>query len=333
MRASPLPWIAIATACTAGTPEAERLELPESAAHPRAAAPAIPDDPIARRGVGTCVDAQFPAPQRPRDEGSTMTKTAQLRRFGAIPCAGDREVWLRPDGELDVCTLAAPTTVFGLALAGDNYTHFHPGGRPEQTTLAKPHTLTTKAGVELPCAAEFVALDDAGHVEHCTLARDHAFGDIVCRRGESIALRPTTGTLWACVIDRPFALDGTPIAAGTRVSWHERGTVESVYSPQPLVIDGIAVRYEIALHPDGTLAHYTLDEHRTIGGIALDPFAQVWTYPDGRPWHLEYVAERGFMIHGEPWTDTRSVTFACDGSILRDRTEHFQATSPPRPPR
>lgn len=307
--------------------------MPESEVQDEAAPPKIPADAIAKRGAGKCVDAQFPEVKPPPDEGSTMTITPNSRTFGEVVCRGDREVWLRPGGELDVCTIARPVQLFGLALAGDSYTHFHRGGRPEQTTLAKPHALETKSGIAVKCAAEHVSLDVEGHVEHCTLDGKQTFGETTCRGGESIAIRPETGELWACTIDGSLAVKGATIVAGSRVSWHESGAIHSVYSAEPLVMDGIAVRYEVELHPDGTFAHYTLDEPRTVGGIALEQFAKVWFYPDGSPWHLEYVADRGFMIHGEPWTDTRRVTFACDGSVIFDHTEHYQAPTRPRPPR
>ena len=320
-----LRWILLAAACTSGTPEAERLELPEPELPDDAETPTIPGDPIVARGSGKCVDAPFPEVKGPPDEGSKMTIMPKPRTFGAITCAGDREVWIDPKGRLDVCTIAKPTKVHGLALAGDNYTHFHPDGRAEQTTLAKPHEIASASGIMIPCAAEGVSLDAGGHVEYCTLARQEIYGQIVCEQGESIALRPESGGLWACVIAEPIATKGITVPKGTRVSWHDGGAVESLYLPEEVVVDGIRMRYEIELHPDGQLAHYTLAESRRIGGIALEAFAKVWLYPNGSPWHLEHVVNRGHMIHGEPWSDTQRVTFACNGSITFDHTEHYQA--------
>lgn len=326
-----LAWTVLAAACMSGAPEAERLELPDSEVPDDAETPTIPDGAIVARGSGKCVDAAFPEVKGPPDEGSTMTITPKPRTFGSITCAGEREVWIDPKGRLDVCTIAKPTKVHGLALAGDNYTHFHLDGRAEQTTLAKPHELATAAGVVIPCAAAHVSLDTAGHVEHCTLARQENYGEIACAKAESIALRPESGALWACVLAEPISTKGITVPNGTRVAWHDNGAVETMYLHDEVVVDGIRMRYEVELHPDGQLAHYTLADSRTIGGIALETFAKVWMYPNGSPWHLEYVADEGFMIHGEPWRDTRGVTFACDGSITSDHTEHYQAqTRPPR---
>jgi hypothetical protein len=322
--------LVLAAACTsAPTADDAQLESPTPQVPDGDASPTIPDAVAAKRGK--CVDAPFPEVKGPPDSGATMTMTPKARTFGAITCAGDREVWIDPQGRLDVCTIAKPTKVHGLALAGDNYTHFHPDGRPEQTTLAKPHTLQTAAGFDVVCAAEHVSLDEKGHVTHCTLEGKQTLGGTACRAGESAAFRPT-GELWACTIDGSLALKGSTIVAGTQVSWHDNGAIASVYSPEPLVLDGIKMRYEVELHPDGTLARYTLDESRTVGGIALEAFAKVWFYEDGSPWHIEYVAKHGFMVHGEPWTDTRRITFDCAGKIVFDQTEHYQATARPRPP-
>lgn len=340
-------WIVLAGACTPTSPAGDGTDEPAAReADPAAvhAAPAVVDPPQASAATpaattpakpnGRCVTAPFPEVRGPPDSGSTMTVTHAPRRFGTVVCAADREVWIDPKGRLDVCTIAKPTTVHGLSLAGDNYTHFHPDGRPEQTTLAREHALPSPDGTLISCAADHATFDRDGQLETCVLAKTTSFGKIECAAGEGVALRPD-GALWACVVVGSLALMDTTITGGTRVSFHPGGAIESVYFRDDVVLDGIPVQGDVELHPNGAFAHYTLAGPRAIAGIELDARARarVWFYEDSSPWHLEYIVDDGTMIHGEPWRDTRRVTFDCAGKIVADDTEHFVAPTRPRPHR
>lgn len=325
--------VAVDAAGPAPAPSSEPSPDPSPDPSPTPAAAQPPKaDGVVGKATGKCVTAPFPEVHGPPDIGATMSITKAPRRFGAITCAGEREVWIDPKGKLHVCTIARPMKLHGLALAGDNYTRFHPNGRPEQTTLAAEHEIASGDGTVIPCAAEHAVLDAAGKVEHCQLARTMRVGKIECTGGEDIALR-TDGTLWACTVVGSLALVDATIVGGTRVAFHPSGAVESAGVRDTLVIGGIRVRNEVKLHANGNFAQYTLGEPRTIGGIVLDDFADAWFYEDGSPWHLEYVADSGHMVHGEPWRDTRRVTFDCTGKIVDDDTEHFVAPTRPRPPR
>lgn len=245
-------------------------------------------------------------------------------------CRSDRDVWRDQKDRVRVCTLRDPATVAGFSLAGDNYTHFHDNGVPYQTTLAKPHTLSNPGGVTVECAADFAVLDREGRVERCALARATRFGDVAARAGGHVAFR-SDGSLWVAVIDTPITVLGARIAAGSRVGFHPSGRVANVYLEESAVVSGVPIRGEFTLHENGALASFTLAENHRVGGREFQAFAEVWLYEDGSLWHVEFVADRGFMIHGEPWTDTRKITFDCSGAVTSDRTEHYQAkTAPPR---
>lgn len=290
--------------------------------------PASPREPVApvAHDRPACVD---PRPeQRPPDEPMTPTTPGKPVRFGDVICRGDREVWRDAQGRIRVCTIASPVTLFGVALAGDNYTHFHADGRPYQTTLAKPQAIATAEGTEIACAAEHLVLDPKGALESCTLARSTDFDRARCRGGESIHVS-SSGKVEACVADRGVHGLDIVFPAGTRVSWHESGAIESAWIGEQLEIAGWRVRYEVRAYASGKLAHFELAEPRTIAGIAVPERGKVWLREDGSPWQIEYVADDGFMPHGEPWSDTRTVRFDCAGQIVSDATEHYQAQDSP----
>jgi len=54
---------------------------------------------------------------------------------------------------------------------------------------------------------------------------------------------------------------------------------------------------------------------------------------DGTLQRADYVSKRGFMIHGEPWSDTVHLTFDCHEKVVESHTEHFQADHAPHPPK
>ncbi|HWB80778.1 MAG TPA: hypothetical protein VG755_37705 [Nannocystaceae bacterium] len=295
-----------------------------------------PDDdapPAARQPVAAvahdrppCVDP--PPDARAPDEPMTPTTPGKPVRFGDVTCRGDREVWRDASDRIRVCTIATPVTLFGVPLAGDNYTHFHADGRPYQTTLAKPQTIATGNGTKVDCKAEHLVLDDKGVLESCTLARSTDFDRARCRGGESVGFAPS-GVLVGCVADKGAHGLDIVFPAGTRVSWHESGAFESAWIGEPLEVAGWRVRYDVRAYATGKLAHFELAEPRTIAGIAVPERGKVWLREDGSPWQIQYVADEGFMVHGEPWSDTRTVRFDCAGQIVSDATDHYQAQDSP----
>jgi len=316
-------WISIAVLLVGCRPASSTGEVvrPAGSDTPATEVPARPDP------RPPCVDRPFPERGPPPHEPLQPT-TGSEATLGAVVCRRDREVWRDAQDRVRVCTIAKPVRHHGLPLAGDNYTHFHPDGLPYQTTLARAHDIATGDGTVVPCAAEHLVLHPTGTLEHCTLARATTFGEMECAAGESVGFR-ADGTLWHCTTTQEVEALDVRFPADTRMAWHADGGLESAYITGQMHVRGWLVRSELEVHASGGLAHIHLAEPRTVGGIALPEFAEVWFFEDGSPWHVEYVAEEGFMIHGEPWSDTRRVTFDCDGRIVADHTEHWQAPSPP----
>lgn len=309
-------------ACTSYGGPITEVDAPDDDAPPIAREPVTPvalDRPA-------CVDP--PAETRPPDEPMTPTTPGTPVRFGDVTCRGDREVWRDAKDRIRVCTIAKPVTLFGVALAGDNYTHFYADGRPYQTTLAKPQTIATGDGAKVDCKAEHLVLDDKGVLASCTLARSTDFERARCRGGESVGFA-ASGALVGCVADKGVHGLDIVFPAGTRVSWHESGALASAWIGEPLEVAGWRVRYEVRAYASGKLASFELAEPRTIGGISVPERGKVWLREDGSAWQIEYVADEGFMPHGEPWTDTRTVRFDCAGQIVSDATEHYQAEDSP----
>ena len=253
-----------------------------------------------------------------------MVKPGSDVPFGQARCRGDREVWRDDKGRIRVCTLRSPVTIAGFSLAGDNYTWFHDNGVPEQTTLAKGAAIPTPAGVSVACAAGFASIDRDGRLEGCVLARGARFGEVAARAGGDVSFH-SDGALQGAVLDLPISVLGISIPPGTRARFHPSGRVAELQLDNPVAMAGYVVRSTVAFHESGGLSSFTLAEPHRIGTLELEAFAQVWLYEDGRPWHVELVSDRGFMVHGEPWTDTRKVTFDCSGSVTRDVTEHYQS--------
>lgn len=337
-------WAAVAGLMLAGCPSRDRATLvsepgtlaastdepepePERASAPSdKGCPADPPEPAAK-----------PRPSRPRpfinvlsDEDVPLTRSLPPAdvRFGSVVCKGKHEVWRDEQGRVRVCTVAARVTVMGIDIAAGAYTHFHEDGRAYQTTTAKQQELTTAKGVKVLCAADLVVLGKTGLLEHCDLAAPVTIGNVPCRPKESIGFH-SNGALSLAVVDRPTEVGGVALPAGTRVYWYESGKVAGTWLPEPTRVQGILVRWDVALHENGRLRAFTLAEAKTLSGQELPEGAKVELRPDGTLKYAEYVTKRGFMPHGEMWTDTKHVRYDCEGKVLGEYTDHWQADRPP----
>jgi hypothetical protein len=99
-----------------------------------------------------------------------------------------------------------------------------------------------------------------------------------------------------------------------------------------LEIQGFVVLFEVKVHPSGKLAEINLAEPRDLAGQSLPAGAKLRFRADGTLQRADYVSKRGFMIHGEPWSDTVHLTFDCHEKLVESHTEHFQADHAPHPP-
>lgn len=282
------------------------------------------------RADGSCVDDGGDVGKGAARKKEQLKRTVPDRdqRFGPILCMADREVWFDDAGRMRVCTVARQVSLAGVVIENGAYTHFFPSGNPEQTTLARAQSLETAAGLTVPCAADFVALSDAGAVEHCKLEQPMTIRGAACRVGESVAFHPG-GQLWGATIDQPYQALSVSFPAGTRLRWHPDGSLAGGRLSDPLRVLGHAIRYEFAVHPNGKLAEFTLAAAETIGSYRFPERATIRLRSDGTLQSAEYESDHGFLPHGEPWTDTTHMRFDCAGRLKGSHVEHYQAPSGP----
>ena len=286
-----------------------------------------------------------PAPQerpvRPRpfvdvipreDVELTPEKPARDVAFGSAVCKAGQEVWRDQGGRIRTCTIARRVTLFGIDIAAGAYSHFWEDGRPYQTHIARPMELVTAAGEKVQCKADFVLLSKAGALEHCTLARSTTIGKVACRGGESVAFHPG-GQLSIAVIDQPLVVSGTELHEGTLLYWFESGAPAGGVLGAPTRIGGTRISSEFGLHESGALRAIHLAEARTIHGQKLPERAIVELRKDGSLQYAEFEVDRGFMPHGEMWTDTKHVRYDCASKVSTEHTSHYQAEFAPHPPK
>ena len=61
----------------------------------------------------------------------------------------------------------------------------------------------------------------------------------------------------------------------TRLRWFADGKLAGGWLAKPTRLDGLLVRWDFALHPNGRLRAFSLDEARSIGGHAFEPRSKV----------------------------------------------------------
>jgi hypothetical protein len=289
------------------------------------AASACPADPA---------DPREEARAAMRRDDATFTHEVPDRdkAFGALVCKAKNGVWRDPTGQVRACTVARPVAIEGVEIAADAYSLFHASGRPYQTHVARARTWKTAAGVEIPCAADFVVLTAQGALESCQLARRVELGNVACQAGQS-AYFHEGGQLAGATIDRPLTALDVTFAAGTSLSWHPDGSLAGGTVREPITLSGYDVSYSFEVHPNGQLARAYLAAPRVVAGTSFPERATLHFRPDGTLRRASYEAARGVMIHGEPWTDTRHLAFDCHDGLISSRTEHYQAEHAPHPPR
>jgi hypothetical protein len=241
----------------------------------------------------------------------------------------DREVWFDDTDRMRVCTVAKAVRVHDVPVAAEAYTHFHPDGRPDQTTLSRPMTLTTANGLKVSCAADFVSLSATGMLEHCKLAGATRIADVPCRGGESVAFHPT-GELHGATVDVAHQTPLGTVPAGTSLQWYPTGTLKGGWLSEPAPLGGHAAQYEFAVHENGALAAFELAEPATVQGYAFERWAELKLRPDGTLQAATFEVDSGFMPHGERWEDNKSVRYRCDGTVLDEHVDHWQAEIAPR---
>jgi len=249
-----------------------------------------------------------------------LTKDEQV---GKLTCKKGAELGVDANKRIVFCTTARAVDVDGLAVAADAYTLVHPNGRIYQTHVRAAFEVTLADKTTVKCAANLVALHDDGHLRYCELAAKRA-GSPRPRVGGGISFHPD-GRIASLTLDEPFEAAGLALPAGTFVGWDAKGALLGGYASDAIRAGALSIHYDFALHPSGKLATIQLAAAAKIQGHDFPADAKLGFRDDGTLEAAQYVADRGFMIHGEQWTDTRHMTFNPAGKITSSRIDHWQS--------
>jgi hypothetical protein len=242
-------------------------------------------------------------------------------RLGKVLCKRKEEVGVTADGAPMYCTTARAQTVDGVPLAA--------GGKVYQSKLGKQTPLPTGDGKHVTCGPDTVALTADGLVTYCTLAAPLTDTKVDVKVGAGIALHPD-GHLAGATLNQPLQLGALALPAGAAVTWDPAGHPRGGSLTAPLVVGALTIRGDFTLHPDGALRTCELAAPATIQGIEFPEWqSSLELGPDGKLVRARWTVHRGFMPHGEMWTDTRTATFDPAGKILTSSDEHWQAETPP----
>lgn len=257
----------------------------------------------------------------------TRSQLTTERKVGAVTCKKGDELGVDTQKRVVFCTTAKAVDIGGLPVAKDAYTLFHPSGRIYQTHARSNFERALADGSKVTCGVDLVALNDDGTLRYCKLAGPRA-GSPRARVGEGISFHPG-GQLAALTLDEPYAAAGLALLAGSSVFWDPNGAVIAGYSRDAVVAGALSIKYDFQLHPNGKLKLVTLASPAKIMGHEFPDSAKLAVREDGSLESAKYVEAHGFMIHGEPWSDTRYTTFDQDGKVVTTRVEHHQAHDPP----
>jgi len=253
---------------------------------------------------------------------------ARDEMIGRVACKHGAEVGSDAAGNLMYCTTARAQTLDDLPVAADAYSLFHPDGRVYQTHLARPHAFTLRDGSAVDCAADLVAIADDGSLMWCTLRVARG----VARAGTGLLLFPS-GAVRAATLDAPATVGRLRVPAGTSVEWDDRGVAIGGDLATPIAVGNLHIRGGFAVHGNGALHTLELDEAATVQRHDFPVDAHLELRDDGTLAAATWESARGFMIHGEPWSDTTTATFDRDGKTTSSVTKHWQSMVAPHPPR
>jgi hypothetical protein len=276
-----------------------------------AAAPAAAD-PGAFCEVTPCV----PGPVARR----TLTKNEPAN---GVLCKGGDDLGTDSQGHVVFCTTARAVDIDGLAVAAGAYTLFHASGRIYQTHVRAKLTRTLATGTKVACGIDLVVLGDDGTLRFCKLDGPIAASPRP-RVGDSIAFH-ANGGFAAYTLDEPATLAGLALAAGARAAWDDLGRFTGGYTRDPVSVGGFAIRGDFAVYPNGKLHAVELDAPATVQGHPFERDAKLAFRDDGTLERADHVIRHGFMIHGEPWSDTQHDTFDPSGKVISSTVEHWQS--------
>jgi hypothetical protein len=260
----------------------------------------------------------------------TRAKLLEDEPAGPVTCAKGSELGRDTQTKkLVFCTVAKAVTVDGIPIAAKSYTLFHPNGKLYQSHASAPFDRTLADGSTVRCAAELFALEPTGTLRYCDLAGPRT-GSPKPRVGEGISFHPS-GRVAGMTIDEPYQSAGNSFTAGTHLAWDDTGVLRGGWAKDPVTVGALTIDWDFELYPTGKLRIAQLSKAAKIQGHDFPDHAKLQFRSDGTLETAEYISKRGFMIHGEMWTDTRTLTFDKTGKITSDHTEHYQ--SDVRPPK
>jgi hypothetical protein len=249
--------------------------------------------------------------------------------FGRFVCKAGMEVSVAIDGRLVACKLAASITIDGLLLAADTFIKLDPEGHVADMTLTTSRDFVLADGSHVRCGKGDISFEQQRVVD-CVLGAPLARNGVRCRVGESVSFYPD-GALASATVDDPVATAELTFRPGASVDWGADGHVRGGTLTTPVETRGLEIAYAVELHPNGALALVHLHREATIQGHRFPAFAKIAFRADRTLAAAEYTEKSGTMIHGEPWKDTRRMTFDPRGAVLTSYLEHFQATARPHP--
>lgn len=255
---------------------------------------------------------------------------ARDERVNRVTCKKGTELGVDAARNPVFCTTARASDVDGLPVAAGAYTLFHPSGRIYQTHLRRTTVIELADRSSVTCGADLIAIADDGTLRYCKLAGKRG-GNPRARIGEGISFHPD-GRLASLVLDEPATIAKLALPAGTHVVWDAGGAPIGGYTSAPVHAGALSIEGDFTLHPSGALHAVALAAAATVDGHAFPERARLEFRGDGTLARADYVAARGFMIHGEQWTDTVHESFDATGKLVTaSTTEHWQSTA--RPPR
>jgi hypothetical protein len=246
---------------------------------------------------------------------------------GPVTCAKDNELGVDSvTKKLMFCTTAAAVTVEGIPIAAKSYTLFHPDGKIYQSHASVEFERTLATGTKVKCGAAVFAIDQARNLTYCTLAAPLATSPKP-RVGEGISFHPN-GKLNGMTLDEPYTAAGIKLVPGTHVVWDDQGRMIGGWAKDPITVGGLSIDWDFRIHPNGKPHVVQLAKETTIARIKFPKGADLKFRSDGSLEEAAYVSDEGFMIHGEPWRDTRHLSFDKAGQITSDTTSHWQGDAP-----
>ena len=276
------------------------------------------------RGPVTAFCAVLPCPE----QLVTRRILKHDERFGSVVCKAGMEASITTSGQLIACKLATAVTVDGLLLAADTFVKFDPEGHVADMELRSTRAFVLADGTKVQCGVGDLHLGRQ-RLRGCVLGTHLKRNGVRCRVGESVTFH-ADGALASAMIEDPIATREITFPADSRVTWDGEGHVRGGHLPAPTTVRGLEIGYNVALHPNGALAVIRLHRDATIQGHRFPAFATIGFRANGKLEAAQYVEARGIMIHGEPWTDTRTMTFNEAGAVTSSHLKHYQAPSGPR---